>query len=281
MLEDEEYPSDSEQSDEDFKPVDEDSDLPSEEDSDGGDDDADFENPAAKTTKAKTRKRKSSGRPAASTRKTRKVEEEAKKEIVKDKVKESNKEEDDRARAEALWADFLTATDSYNVPVKKEATPRSTVKPDSTTTKMIKNGSEQNKIDQPLEKKTVKEIFDFAGEKIEVEKEIPVNAPSTVSNSNSSSTEKNSPALAGVSRSRASGGLGAVLGQIGKPQKINTLEKTKMDWNSFKQQEGIEEELQTHNKGREGFLERQDFLERTDVRQFQIEKGMRQTTRRK
>jgi len=57
------------------------------------------------------------------------------------------------------------------------------------------------------------------------------------------------------------------------------LEKTKHDWNSYKSQQGIEEELQTFNKGKDGFLERQDFLERTDVRQFEMEKSLRQSRR--
>ena len=77
----------------------------------------------------------------------------------------------------------------------------------------------------------------------------------------------------------SSGGLGAVLNQLSKKNQLSTLEKTKLDWTSFKRQEGIEEELQTHNKGKEGFLERRDFLERTDLRQFEIEKSFRQTKR--
>ena len=38
----------------------------------------------------------------------------------------------------------------------------------------------------------------------------------------------------------------------GKKPKLGTLDKSKMDWNSFVQEEGIKEELQTHNKGKEG-----------------------------
>ena len=29
-------------------------------------------------------------------------------------------------------------------------------------------------------------------------------------------------------------------------------EKSQLDWNKFKQQEGLEEELQVHNRGKEG-----------------------------
>ena len=53
-------------------------------------------------------------------------------------------------------------------------------------------------------------------------------------------------------------------------------EKSKLDWETFKADEGIEEELQIHNRGKDGFIERKQFLERTDLRQFEIEKSLRQ-----
>lgn len=76
------------------------------------------------------------------------------------------------------------------------------------------------------------------------------------------------------------GGISSVLGQIGKKAKISTLEKSKLDWDNFKKQENIEEELNTYNKGKDGYLERQDFLQRADVRQFEIEKQLRNSSRR-
>lgn len=76
------------------------------------------------------------------------------------------------------------------------------------------------------------------------------------------------------------GGISSVLGQIGKKAKISTLEKSKLDWDNYKKQENIEEELNTHNKGKDGYLERQDFLQRADLRQFEIEKQLRNTSRR-
>lgn len=47
-------------------------------------------------------------------------------------------------------------------------------------------------------------------------------------------------------------GIGGVLSQLGKKQKISTLEKSKLDWDRFKKDENIEEELQTYNKGKDG-----------------------------
>lgn len=61
--------------------------------------------------------------------------------------------------------------------------------------------------------------------------------------------------LDGPSRARpglGGGGLSGVLGQLNKKNKLSTLEKSKLDWSTYKQDEGIEEEIQSHNKGRNG-----------------------------
>ena len=56
---------------------------------------------------------------------------------------------------------------------------------------------------------------------------------------------------------------------------MSTLEKSKLDWESFKKDEGIGEDLKTFNQGKQGFLERQAFLERADHKQFEIERNLR------
>lgn len=50
------------------------------------------------------------------------------------------------------------------------------------------------------------------------------------------------------------GGLSSVLGQLGKKNKLSTLEKSKLDWDSFKKDEGISDDLQTFNKGKDGYV---------------------------
>ncbi|KAG9327991.1 hypothetical protein JZ751_017005 [Albula glossodonta] len=48
-------------------------------------------------------------------------------------------------------------------------------------------------------------------------------------------------------------GLGSVLNRIsGKKQKMSTLEKSRLDWDTFKTEEGIGDELATHNRGKDG-----------------------------
>ncbi|CAB0003230.1 unnamed protein product [Nesidiocoris tenuis] len=97
---------------------------------------------------------------------------------------------------------------------------------------------------QAAAKVKITEIFEFAGEKVEVEKEVPC-------------AEVASPATpSGISKkpiARPSrGGISNILGQLGKKGKLSTLEKSKLDWNKFKKEEGIDEELDTFNKGKNG-----------------------------
>lgn len=54
---------------------------------------------------------------------------------------------------------------------------------------------------------------------------------------------------------------------VKKPPKLNTLEKSKLDWKNFVGKEGIEDELKHHNK--DGYMEKVAFLQRTDERRDQ------------
>lgn len=47
-----------------------------------------------------------------------------------------------------------------------------------------------------------------------------------------------------------------------KAKKMNTLEKSRLDWLGFVDQEGIKDDLSHHNKG--GYLHKQDFLSRVE-----------------
>ncbi|XP_070854308.1 craniofacial development protein 1 [Drosophila suzukii] len=73
--------------------------------------------------------------------------------------------------------------------------------------------------------------------------------------------------------------IGSLINKPEKKKKLSLLEKSQMDWKNFKKYEGIDEQLRTHNKGKDGYLDRQEFLERTDLRQFEIEKNLRQSRR--
>lgn len=50
--------------------------------------------------------------------------------------------------------------------------------------------------------------------------------------------------------------------KMNKTKKINTLEKSRLDWLGFVDKEGIRDDLTKHNK--DGYLDRQGFLDRVD-----------------
>ncbi|XP_015909156.1 craniofacial development protein 1 [Parasteatoda tepidariorum] len=76
-------------------------------------------------------------------------------------------------------------------------------------------------------------------------------------------------------------GLSSVLGSLAnKGKKQSVLEKSLEDWKTFKEEHGIEKDLETFNKGRSGYIERQRFLERSDIRSFENEKNLRLTGRK-
>ncbi|GBN46160.1 hypothetical protein AVEN_200214-1 [Araneus ventricosus] len=65
-----------------------------------------------------------------------------------------------------------------------------------------------------------------------------------------------------------------------KRQKANVLQKALHEWNNFKRIEGIEEDLRKFNKGKQGFLERQRFLQRSELRCFETEKVLRHSLKK-
>lgn len=273
----EDYASDSDQSDEDYCPLKETAEVLSEEES--GDESApgsgDEGDAHAKQKKKRVSKQKKKQPETTASRKRRAgadttTDDSAAKAGETPAVDEKEKSDDeDKSHADALWASFLGDTEP-----KTKA------------------------ISQPVVKKQiVTETVEFAGEKIEIRKEVPVKTGSDLFAISSSRPDpvisKPVPANASVplglgatngqkrsfGGAAKAGGLSSVLGQLGKKTKISVLEKSALDWKSFKSAEGIDEQLQTHNKGKDGYLERQDFLQRTDLRQFEIEKDLRQLKR--
>ncbi|NP_001161507.1 BCNT-like protein [Saccoglossus kowalevskii] len=230
-------------------------------------------------------------------------EEEKRKQELSEEMKkelEKKKEEEEKKRVDSLWSSFLQ---DVTPPVKakpKTSAITSSVKQDSGGSS---SESEKKKIESKVEKVKVTKVFDFAGEEVKVTEEVDANSkeakeflkkqeeskvtvktPAAQSSSGVSATAQSSsnilsrvgitgPAKPGVKRPGT--GLSSVLGKIGKKQKIGTLEKSRLDWNSFKSEEGIDEELSQFNKGKQGYLEKQAFLERTEHRQYEKERDVR------
>lgn len=190
---------------------------------------------------------------------------------------DTTEEQREKARADALWADFLTDADPPSRPTPSPVATATTKTTKTSQTIQTATAATTTTSQPAAKKQIVTETVEYAGEKIEITKEVPVvAAKAAASNGTSPATRKLTPGPA-PRRTAAGGGggLAAILSQMNKTKKIGTLEKTKLDWNSFKRKEGIEEQLQTHNRGKDGYLERQDFLQRTDLRQFEIEKDLR------
>ncbi|XP_032675412.1 craniofacial development protein 1 [Odontomachus brunneus] len=286
MSEEHQLPSDSDDDDEDYVPDGADSDPVSEVESEGdvesGPEDENDENKRdigqKKGTRKSTKRRGKKRKKTLDNKSKISEEENGEKEECEEKKKLT--EEEEKKRADSLWADFMKDTAVVSKP-----------KPQNT----INRSKERS---PPIEKPKIQEkvkitkVFEFAGEEVKIEKEVPVDSAEarlslTVAENSIEPSESTPPAGKGPGRGRGRGvkraglsGISSVLGQIGKKTKISTLEKSKLDWDNYKKQENIEEELNTHNKGKDGYLERQDFLQRADLRQFEIEKQLRNSSRR-
>lgn len=60
-----------------------------------------------------------------------------------------------------------------------------------------------------------------------------------------------------------------------RKKKLNVLEQSRNDWDRFKKEQGIGEDIASYNKGRAGYLEKQAFLYRCDWRNFAYERNAR------
>lgn len=183
-----------------------------------------------------------------------------------DNAEQANESSDaaEKDKADSLWSDFMRDVDS--VPRKRSAVPEAGEASTSGTTSQAAA--------VPEKKVRITQLLDFAGEVVKVDKEVAADSNEARLLEKREGTE--STALA----PKKKGGVAGVLSRLmNKKQKINTLEKSKLDWDNFKRTEGIAEDLKNHNKGKDGYLEKQAFLQRTDERQFEVEKGLRAKNR--
>uniref|UniRef100_A0A914X1L4 Craniofacial development protein 1 n=1 Tax=Plectus sambesii TaxID=2011161 RepID=A0A914X1L4_9BILA len=184
---------------------------------------------------------------------------------------DQGKNEGDKKHVDDLWADFLAdvgetepstssgdATSSNPVPLTDSS--------DSNKSASSVRKSEPTPASKP---QTVTDVFDFAGEEVRVERVVKEPAKADL----------DKPADA--SKRKAVGGLAGAVSLLTKKQKLSTLAKSSLDWDSYKRDHNIEQDLQTHNRGKDGFLEKQDFLLRADYRQFEAERDARNALRKK
>lgn len=153
---------------------------------------------------------------------------------------------------------------------------------------------------QKEEMVTVLRTYKFAGEEVIKEEKLPASDPfakqylakqaqakaQTVSSSstNSANAVSSRPAPPPGPRRKKGGSLAAMsAAATGKPDKLNTLEKSKMDWTKYKDStlaEHERHEMEAQTKGgssglgsMKGYMERRNFLERVQDRLEGQERG--------
>ncbi|XP_017322148.1 craniofacial development protein 1 isoform X1 [Ictalurus punctatus] len=195
-----------------------------------------------------------------------------------------DKEEQQKKKADDLWTSFLSDVG----PRPKTATPGSQ-QTTADSGKVSKSGKESPHTEPKTieaSRITITKVYDFAGEEVRVTKEVDADSQEAkiFLNKEEKEEEQQTPmskasaasSLTAGSSVKRPAGMGSVLSRIGvKKPKMSTLEKSKLDWDTFKTEEGITEELAIHNRGKEGYVERKNFLERVDQRQFELEKNVR------
>lgn len=109
----------------------------------------------------------------------------------------------------------------------------------------------------------IQKTFDFAGETVTVTQVVGKDSREAKKFEDRQRTVQN--------RSEA---LDAILGLMDKKKSMATVTKSSLDWEAFKKQEGLEEELSQHRKN--GFLEKKDFLDATKWKEYELELQQRQ-----
>jgi len=144
--------------------------------------------------------------------------------------------------------------------------------PTEETNKVDSSGANSSK--EPIQKGgkvEITKVFDFAGEEVKVSKQVDADSKEATK----FLAEASNPQTV-----KRPGGLASVVGSITKKPKMGCLDKSKLDWNNFVTENNIKEELKTHNMGKDGYVEKLQFLERADLRQFEQEKALREKTRK-
>ncbi|KAM6063743.1 craniofacial development protein 1 [Theristicus caerulescens] len=205
-------------------------------------------------------------------------EEEEEEEVDNVEQVERNREEEEKRKEDALWASFLS--DVGQKPKAGATTQVTQAKKaeEENSGKKLQEKPKESEKPKDSGKVTITKVFDFAGEEVRVTKEVDSTSKEAKSflkqqEKWQSAAPASLPTVSGVKRPS---GMSSLLGKIGsKKQKMSTLEKSKLDWENFKEEEGIVEELAIHNRGKDGYIERKAFLERVDHRQFEIERDIR------
>lgn len=80
--------------------------------------------------------------------------------------------------------------------------------------------------------------------------------------------------------SSKSSGLDSAISLMKKSKKASVLEKSEKDWNKYVKDTSIKEELDSHIKSQNSYLDKQDFIAKADYNKFVKEKEDRNLARK-
>ncbi|UJR10339.1 hypothetical protein I4U23_014545 [Adineta vaga] len=138
----------------------------------------------------------------------------------------------DESKTDELWKNFTSSTTKVS-DKSKPTTEQSNLQPKVTT-----------------------KVFEYAGEKVSVPVKTPIATPTAA--------VATSPSLKRPATTSSS-----LLDRLGisKKQKLSTLEKSRLDWSAHKESEALIDDLDSHRRSKDSYVERKAFLERTEARE--------------
>ena len=103
----------------------------------------------------------------------------------------------------------------------------------------------------------ISETYKYAGKEVVIEREVDANSQFAQEHQ----------------KKQKKTGLDKLLDDIKGPQNLSTVGKSNMDWKDYKKEKGLDEELEIAAK--DGYISKQEFLQRVDHRQFEQERDDR------
>lgn len=197
---------------------------------------------------------------------------------------------------DAIWARMNTSKISSTLPAsgkagkqeeKKtekvpEASPLKDHISEATTSGVVGNAQEMAFTEASIaeDKILIKRTYEFAGETITEEKQVPKSsaearlylaAVAAQQNASTSTPNKKNPLRRPKKRTSMfepppDDSLLSTPGAKGKGTKLNTIEKSKLDWAGYVDKEGIKDELEGAEKAKDGYLGKMDFLDKMSAK---------------
>lgn len=166
---------------------------------------------------------------------------------------------------DSVWASMKTVSKS----------PAVSAKPKVSTTVVISDSTSTPPDSLKDEYVTIKRSYNFAGKVTTEEKKVLASSAEGKAYISQQQPETNKTPLGDDTKKRSTAPVkkrpvkrrkSSMMEELarGKAPKLNTLEKSRMDWLGYVDQEGLKDDLSQHNK--DGYLNKQDFLMRVERR---------------